>query len=146
MQISFKKFKLDDFKNQKIHDSHYEGSKKDIYFPSSFKLSKKIKLDILEQIKNIFAEVLKLLDFSCWEESKKCYQLFGADFMITEDFRVIILEVNDRIGLKGGNESYFPGTRKSYNNVLFETEILKVVNKIFPPSRKIEDKSRFIKI
>ena len=29
---------------------------------------------------------------------------------------------------------------------LYETEILKVVNKIFPPSRKTDDESRFIKL
>ena len=37
-------------------------------------------------------------DLKCY--NKHCFELFGADIMITHDFRIKLLEINDRIALK----------------------------------------------
>jgi hypothetical protein len=35
----------------------------------------------------------------CFSESKNCFEIFGIDFMITKDFTVILIEVNDNYGI-----------------------------------------------
>jgi len=52
--------------------------------------------------------------------------------MITEDFKVILLEVNSKIGLYGGQEANFPKMKESYNQILFKSSLSTVVSKVFP--------------
>ena len=126
------KFDMSNLNDKGVHDTHFDGSEKDVYFPSSFKLSKKIKQHIIDQIEKILKAILKLADDSCYPETKRCYQLFGVDFMITDDYTVIILECNSKIGLKTGEKSLYPGTNMTYNSLLFTEEYNHVISKVFP--------------
>ena len=73
---------------------------------------------------------------------------FGADVMILEDLSVKILEINGRIGFtsREGKRLNYPGTNKEYKTVLFESEMVDIIDRVFSPSKSIEDESHFIKI
>ena len=43
---------------------------------------------------HIFKNVLKVINAKCFEDSKNCFQIFGFDAMITDDFNVKIIETN----------------------------------------------------
>ena len=130
-----KKYKLEDFKNKDIHDTHFEGSLREVYFPHSFKELSKSEID---HINNQFIDCLEkctdLIKFECWSDAKNCYQTFGADFMILDDLSVKLLEINGKISLKLGVGKYVDGNI-TYNDALFRDELEFVVDKIFPPNK-----------
>ena len=97
-----KEFKLDDL-SVEIHDTHgtltQPHEKK--MFPFDFSKMKYTQ-DIYIKIANLFIGLRKigLFNHKCYEGSDKCYQLFGADIMVTEDYDVKCLEINFKPGLK----------------------------------------------
>jgi hypothetical protein len=124
-----KKFKQSDYGNKDIHDSHITGSLEGLYFPNSFKLSKKVKEDLHQQIIDIFTDVKKITKVGCFPETKDCYEILGADLMITADYQVKLIEINTKIGYKE-----FEGIR--FNKYLIENEMQTIVDNIFPPENK----------
>ena len=135
------KYKREDYLNKKIHDTHITDSLQGMFFPESLKLTKKREKELWEQIIQIFKDIKKLGKFECFPESKDCYQIFGADLMITDDYKVKMLELNTKLGF---NE--FEGIR--FNKYLIENEMQTIVDNIFPPEKKqksLEDKY-FIKL
>ncbi len=141
-----KKFNLKDLKDKGVHDSHNEGSLKGVYFPYSFDLKKKEIEKVNKQIVDMLTKCVSLVNFDCWKESKKCYHVFGADIMVLDDLSVKILEINRKIGMKTGQETKYVNSDESYNTHLFSQEMEFVVDRIFPPSRKTDDESLFIKL
>ena len=138
-----------DYKNNKIHDSHSDGTLRGLFFPDDFHfLSKKEKEKITKDIILLFKKVKMIYKESCYQENRFCYEVFGADVMILEDLTVKILEVNGRIGFTSrvGKRLNYPGSNKEYKTVLFESEMVDIVDTIFGPAVKIDDKSHFIKI
>ena len=129
-----KKFSLEDLKDKGVHDSHNEGSLKGVYFPYSFDLKNKEIEKISKQIIDVLTKCVSLIDFGCWEESKKCYHVFGADIMILDDLSVKLLEINRKIGMDLGKETKYVNSNEPYNTHLFRQEMEFVVDKIFPPS------------
>ena len=129
-----KKFKLEDFHNKDIHDSHFKDSLREVYFPYSFK---ELSKDEIDYVNNQFIDCLdkcvSLVNFKCWPETKNCYQTFGADFMILDDLSVKLLEINGKISLKLGVGKYVDGDI-TYNDALYRDELEFVVDKVFTPS------------
>ena len=119
------KYLKKDFNNKDIHDTHYANSIKNKIFPEDFELDdKKIKI-IQEQIFYLFKELKKnIKSMDCYNEDKNCFELFAADMMLTEDFKLKILEINARIGAKG---------LKVMNNKfnMFEDQLNIVLGKLF---------------
>ena len=126
-----KKFKQSDYNNKDIHDSHITGSLEGLYFPNSFKVSKKIKEDLHNQIISLFRDVKSIIKVGCFPETKDCYEILGADLMITADYQVKLIEINTKIGYKE-----FEGVR--FNKYLIENEMQTIVDNIFPPKNKVE--------
>ena len=71
-------------------------------------------------------------EYKCFEESKQCYELLGADVMITDDYQVKLIEVNTKIGYKT-----FKGS--NFNANLIESELTTVIDTVFPPKNKIKE-------
>lgn len=143
------KYVQGDYKNNKIHDSHADGTLRGLFFPDSFTfLTKKEKEKIMKDIISLFKKVKMIYKESCYQENKFCYEVFGADVMILEDLSVKILEINGRIGFtsREGKRLNYPGTNKEYKTVLFESEMVDIIDRVFSPSKSIEDESHFIKI
>jgi len=131
-----KKYTFNNWKDKEVHDTHYESSLKGIYFPHSFNLKKKEIEKINNQIIDMLTKCVSLVNFNCWDESKKCYHVFGADIMILDDLSVKILEINRKIGMEMGKETKYVNSDKPYNTHLFRQEMEFVVDNIFPPEKK----------
>jgi hypothetical protein len=100
-----KKFTLDDL-SPEIHDTHgtlTEPHEKKM-FPNDFIKNNddpKFYKDVYIKIANLFIELRKigLFDHKCYNGNSNCYQLFGADIMITDDYQVKCIEINYKPGL-----------------------------------------------
>ena len=91
--VAKKPFIQNNFENKDVHDTHY-NSDFSLFYPDVLPdgWTKKVSLSFL---KKVFSE-LKLKP--AWK-SKNSYYLFGADIMF-ENKNPILLEINDKIGLK----------------------------------------------
>ena len=126
-----KEFKKKNYDDRKVHDTHIKGSIPGVYFPSSFNLKKKDIETIQGRIIDLFQRANNLSKTKCFDETKDCYELLGADLMITDKLEVKLLEINTKIGYKE-----FEGI--SFNYQLIENEMQTIVDKIFPPKNKIK--------
>ena len=109
-----------DYQNQDIHDTHLKSTPKALYFDRDFVAEfgvKKARL-IVKQMLRIFKDVLKCIDAKCYTESPTCYEVFGADVMIDEEFVAKLIEVNTKIGLGS-----YPGDKIDINKIIFENTL-----------------------
>jgi len=129
------------YNNKKIHDTHFGSTPADYYFPHEFinLYSKDVILDIYEQLKEIFHYIKLLSKGECYPESNKCYQIYGADIMITDDFRVKLIEINSRIGIATYDNKLLTG-------YLMEGILETIIDPIFPPKNKQSKKNYFIEV
>ena len=129
-------YKQGDYENKKIHDTHTLGSEKYVrYYPKDLKNSKKIQ-NQLEILFSLVGKVDKY--FKCFTESKDCYQLFGFDVMITDDYQVKLIEINSGPGV--------PNLHIPFGKKLFENQLKLMVDTIFPPKNKIDEDSGFAQV
>lgn len=109
---------------------------KDLIFPDFF-----LKHYPSSRVENINKQIIKLFkfvfdahykDFSKPQHCQNCFEIFGTDIMITEDFRVKLIEVNEKVGF-GGPQVW----RKKFIADLFDItlgkvyELPKVINNRF---------------
>ena len=93
-------YKDADYKNKKIHDTHFKSTKKNRLFPESSELglddkeSKKIMQQMREVLRCAY-DVYKP-HIATTTESKYGFEVFGCDFMVTSDGSVKLLEINAR--------------------------------------------------
>ena len=94
-----------DWTNKLIHDSHGETTPKDIYFPEDILPKDKYKF-VYQQMHIILTAVSKIIKphIKCYEESKYCCEVFGIDFMLTDDYVVKLIEINAEAGYGAKNE------------------------------------------
>lgn len=94
------KFVMADYSNIAIHDTHYVEGFFFIY-PDEFSgIYGEDKYDHVYKQMLELGKVLKdmIKDSKCWSESEVCFEIFGADIMILDDFSIKVLEVNDKVG------------------------------------------------
>ena len=139
-------YKKEDYNNKDIHDTHFYRNDKQINFPDDFKLTKTQINNIHQQLKEISKKRVK-----CFSESKKCYYLFGGDFLLTDDLQIKLLEFNSNPGCSA--EAFRKG-KYHYPHRIFEQIFDLVINKHFPKSNKTkkttklnkDNQPRFIKL
>ncbi len=98
-------YKKGDWTNKEIHDSHGETTPKDIYFPEDI-LPKDKYNHVYQQIELILGAVAEIVkpNTRCYEESEYCCEIFGIDFMITDDYIVKLIEINAEAGYGSKNK------------------------------------------
>jgi hypothetical protein len=121
-------YQLSDFSNPAIHDSHSESTAQNYFFPEDFIYCHTLSgkqydnqqvaiqdiLSQMQQVSEILGYVMKAkMRKWTYPESNFAYEIFGCDFLVEAkdtptgiQNRVILLEVNDRIGNSpsfGGN-------------------------------------------
>ena len=131
----------DNYYDNSIHDTHFYKNKKPLYFPDDLvsNYGKQKYGIIFKQIVTIFKGVHKCIRAKCYSESKHCFRLFGGDIMITNDFNVKIIEVNEKPSC-----SIFNLNKITHH--LFENIMEKIVDKHFPPSIKVKALNNFIDV
>lgn len=129
------------YQNKNIHDTHFGTTDDDYYFPHEFiKIySKNTIFNIYKQLIELFHYVKLITKGECYPESEKCFQIFGADVMITENFEVRLLEINHRIGIKTYDNKLI--TEYLVNGML-ET----IVDPLLPPKYKQQKYNYFIEV
>ena len=101
-------------KNKNIHNSHSTGlnvetiNKLDKEYA---KINKKTRDDIHKQISHICKTLFKYIDYKCFKNNKNCFKFIGYDFMITHDYKVMLLELNKNPGfnIMGLYDSFWKG-------------------------------------
>ena len=87
-----------DWGNPDIHDTHFHGNS-NYSWPESTNLTSAQLQTINEQIHDFYTYLDSAINAVCYPESKYCYELFGVDLMITQDYKLKVLEVNAGLGL-----------------------------------------------
>ena len=111
--------------NKDIHDTHFhKGIGYEWPFDMNFTSEQWIK--IKAQFDYIYSCVLAVMKGrgSCYSDSKHCFELLGLDFMITSDLRLILIEVNDKIGMTPS---------KVFADKILKSLLVYVVDEYFPP-------------
>ena len=145
-------YKKDDYNNKDIHDTHFYRNDKQINFPDDFKLNRTQINNIHKQLKEISKFIIEILKkkVKCFSESKKCYYLFGGDFLLTDDLQIKLLEFNANPGCSA---DAFRKGKYHYPHRIFEQIFNLIINKHFPNKTKKKElklnkdnQPRFIKI
>ncbi len=97
----------DDYNNFDIHDTH--SSPYNIFFPEKFNYGKENTEKVLSQMELILSKVAEIVIpyLKCFPESKNCFEVFGIDFMVKNDFTVILIEINDTYGFYSDNKNEY---------------------------------------
>jgi tubulin monoglycylase TTLL3/8 len=91
-------YKNEDYENPDIHDSHFKSTDKDYIFPDELIKSygNKITNNITKQIIDILKYITKIQVVYNLPEAENGFNIHGCDFMITDDYKVKLLEINSR--------------------------------------------------
>ena len=99
-------FKLSDFSNPEIHDSHLKSTDADYYFPQDFTtenmgitITPEIITTLLSKIRDIMKKVAMVAandkePVKLYNNHKNGFHILGPDIMITQDLNPILLEIN----------------------------------------------------
>lgn len=105
--LAKKKFINDNYDDKDIHDTHYISEK---YTERRLKKvfqdkTKKIK----EDMKKIVGLSLALFEPTAYPENQHAFEIFGYDFIVDENYKVYLLEINDKVGFvkEGPFSEYF---------------------------------------
>ena len=128
--LADKKFTLDNL-SAKIHDTHFKSTKKEEggiypkYFDKMYGKEERLKVD--KQILELFKYIKKQLVLECYTESKNCFKYYGADIIITNNYKVKLLEIN---GSTGGNIfKIYPKYKNHFYKGMFDIVTKNVVSK-----------------
>jgi hypothetical protein len=126
-----------EWSNKDIHDTHFHGRDGE-KFPDALKLSPVIMKKIYSQIHELYGIINDILkkNAKCFTESHNCFELFGADLMITKDYTIKILEFNYSPGLAYDDKDYVIDEKKS----IIENYMSIIIDEYFPPLNKVENK------
>lgn len=122
-------YKQANYSNPDIHDTHFIPDF-ELMFPVDFmkEYGKDKTMSTMEQMLEISKYVAQLLvdnKVSCYQYNENCYEVFGLDFMLTDDFQVKIIECNAHPGF-----SQFP----EYLTKFFINIMNVVVEDVYPGS------------
>lgn len=143
-------FKLDDFGNPHIHDTHFKWTSTGrIFFQEDFVkrgiLDKSEVARIEAQVKDLADNVFNLMNSRCYSENKECYETFGMDIMIDQTLTIKLLEVQiTNISYGFFDDDRLPGYSNIFEYIL-DNAMETVVDPIFQPKNKIPRIGAFVK-
>lgn len=102
-------YKNANYSNPDIHDTHFKTTDVDYIAPDSLPLhDKKSFITIVNpKIKELFHLVSEIVKPHCspYPNAANAFEVLGCDVMITDDYDVVLLEVNNHIGYNYHKES-----------------------------------------
>ena len=112
-----------DYTDKNVHDTHFASTKGDILCPRDLELSlKKIFLTkIYPNMEDCMSYISKLMDGHAkpYEEAENAFEVFGCDFLVKDNYDVVLMEINDKTGFTMNEQK---------NKITFSTMYLKVIN------------------
>ena len=133
-------YKQGDYNNKDVHDTHVANAVKGILFPRDFdevfgtELRKKIFKSILELFHYVTNITKSGEQFGCYDTTVKCYSIYGADVLITDDYEIKLLEINNSAGFTG------------FVDEIFSAELSYIIDKELPPKNRIENNNFFVNV
>jgi hypothetical protein len=92
-------FKLEDFSNKLIHDTHGKTTERKIFYPEEFE-----RQDLLDrvnlQLDELEIELGRLCDPKPYSQAETAYTVLGIDLMVRTNGEIVLIEINDRPGLQ----------------------------------------------
>jgi hypothetical protein len=115
-------YKNSDFFNKDIHDTHMESSDDDYFFPRDLDVDEETTRKIWDQIRRVCKVCVDIPDGTLGppEESEFAFEIFGLDFLVQDDFNVILLEVNDKVGYKSKHYPKITPDFKEFSKEYFD--------------------------
>jgi hypothetical protein len=118
-----------DYNNTKIHDTHYDKFNNS-FFPDDFPGTESEKSILITDIRTMFKDICSSNLTHRIKKADKCesgFHIFGADIMITDENKPILLEINKFPGLPDYSDLQYPNdvTRlsKEFYSGLWDTVI-----------------------
>jgi hypothetical protein len=129
-----REYTSDNYFDLQIHDTHGRYSIKNIYFPQEFNYGKENTDKVLSQMNLILSKVVEIYKpyIKCFKGAENCFEVFGIDFMVEDDFNVILIEINDCIGTP--SFPYNKANDTSENNRLWLLHVKEYVKWIYDNS------------
>jgi hypothetical protein len=93
-----KPFELANFDDKSVHDTHAKSTDFDYLFPDHYPRPEDLGR-INEQLDSLQVLLGKLPRMQSYSQAQRSFHVFGLDIMV-EGSRIILLEINDRIGYK----------------------------------------------
>lgn len=109
--IAVKEYQLNSL-NKNIHNTHAKVLTKNKLLKSYqyYDQLDKDKKDLIKKQILYICEILnKYIKFKCWKENKCCFRYIGYDFMVTDKYKVKIIEANKEPGFHGFFSSFWKG-------------------------------------
>ncbi len=147
---AYEDYKPEDFKNKRIHDTHFASTSRRLFFHEDF-----IKLKVMteEQVTRIEKQIIDLgsyifdqLNATCYPESKECYEVFGMDLVIDSTTLTIkLMEVQiTNISFGHFDDDKIPNFSNAFEYIYCNT-VETVLDKYFPPINPIQKLNGFKK-
>lgn len=114
--VAKENYKMTDFQNKDIHDTHYLDINKDLVFPTDFRtenIGTDINNEIIENIYNNIRIICKKMaivlktDVKCAKNARNAFHIFGFDILIDNLFNCYLLECNRFCDVTTGNGEQF---------------------------------------
>ena len=90
------------FENKDIHDTHSKSTDSNLFFPDDNQTHEHDAM-LFSQMNSICSDLFGVMvknRVGGYPESKYSFEVFGCDFLVRADKKVVLLEVNSRVGMK----------------------------------------------
>lgn len=102
-------YKDADYGNKDIHDTHADSTPRNLWFPSDLPAGAQPET-LLRHMRTVLDSVGEIMRTraEAYPESDYAFQVFGCDFLPTEDNNIFLLEINNKVGFEpcGVDESW----------------------------------------
>ena len=128
--LAEKKYTRGNWYDKQIHDTHFHNGI-GYEWPYDMNFTMEQWKTVKKQFDFIYACIMEVMSGTgvCYSDSQNCFEIFGLDFMITDDLKVILIEVNARVGLSPSH--WFIST-------LISSLLHYVIDDYFPPKYSIK--------
>ena len=127
--LAEKKYIQGNWYDKQIHDTHFHNGV-GFEWPYDMNFTMEQWKIVKKQFDFIYACIIQVMSEqgTCYSDSQNCFEIFGLDFMITDDLKVILIEVNARVGLSPSDW---------FINTLLSSLMNYVIDDYFPPKYSI---------
>jgi hypothetical protein len=94
-----KEYTKGNYSDKNIHDTHLKSTPRNLFYPADLDDpgDDKTFFPQMEKICNAIVEILRTCA-EAYKESVFAFQVFGIDFLPTDDGKIVLLEVNNNVG------------------------------------------------